>query len=116
GIAESRAELLIFVDDDNVLAPDYLANVLRHFAAEATLGALGGRVAPEFEKNPDPWVGPFCGLLALRDHGGASRRGRWPAGKPRVYPLFAPIGAGMAIRRSLAQNYATALASDPRRR
>lgn len=117
GIAESRAETIVFVDDDNVLSPTYLAVVLQHFKTDPDVGALGGRITPEFEKLPVPlWVSPFYGLLALRDCGDRSLRASWRDLELHVYPDFAPIGAGMAIRRSLAQDYASALAADPSRR
>jgi glycosyltransferase involved in cell wall biosynthesis len=116
GIAEARADVLVFVDDDNVLAPEYLANVVRHFAAEPDLGALGGKVLPEFEKPPAAWVTQFHGLLAVRDHGDRSLRGDWRSPGERTYPTFSPIGAGMAVRRPVALHYAATVGSDPLRR
>jgi glycosyltransferase involved in cell wall biosynthesis len=116
GFRESRGTLLVLVDDDNVLAPDYLARVERSFAAEPELGALGGKVTPDFEQPPEPWVSEFHGLLALRDHGSAALRATWHDGAGRNYPPFAPIGAGFAVRRTLALDYAAALDSDAARR
>ncbi|HWA10691.1 MAG TPA: glycosyltransferase [Opitutaceae bacterium] len=117
GFRESRGEVLVLVDDDNVLAPDYLAIVERGFAADPELGALGGRVTPDFEQPPEPWVMEFYGLLALRDHGALPLRAAWHRGaKERSYPPFAPIGAGFAVRRALALDYSTALDSNAARR
>lgn len=102
GFEEARGEFLVMVDDDNVLAPDYLGKVLAHFAAHPRVGALGGRSRPEFETPPAPWQTEFLPLLALRDPGPdhvvETLR---PAGASRdSYPLHAPIGAGMALRRA----------------
>jgi glycosyltransferase involved in cell wall biosynthesis len=116
GIAGSRAGVLVFVDDDNVLAPGYLAVAVRILAAEPGLGALGGRVAPEFEETPPDWVRPFHGLLALRDPGDAPRRADWRGSEPRAYPDCAPIGAGLVLRRAVATGYAAALAGESARR
>lgn len=103
GITEARGEFIVMVDDDNVLAPDYLAQVLTLFASHPRLGACGGRSIGEFETPRPPWWLPeFDGLLALRDLGQTAlladslrdaRSGR------NEYPACAPIGAGMALRR-----------------
>jgi glycosyltransferase involved in cell wall biosynthesis len=102
GFSESRGEFAVLVDDDNVLAPDYLANVLSLFQQHPRIGLLGGRSLPEFEVNPPAWTGQFHSLLALRDLGSESliSRGLRPDGSDRnEYPAFAPIGAGMGLRR-----------------
>ena len=103
GLAAARGEFAVLVDDDNVLAPDYLANVLDLFAAHPRVGALGGRSLPEFETTPPPWTQEFHSLLALRDLGTEPllSHGLRPAGAARnEYPAFAPIGAGLALRRA----------------
>ena len=114
GIRAARAPLLVFVDDDNVLAPSYLAAVAQRFAASPKLAAAGGPVIPEWETPPAPWTTEFHGLLALRDLGPAPQLTHGGPGAP--WPDFAPVGAGLAIRRAPALAYADAVASDPRRR
>jgi glycosyltransferase involved in cell wall biosynthesis len=103
GFLETRADLIVLVDDDNVLAPDYLAEVVRLFEAHPRIGVLGGRIRPEFECPPPAWVHEFEGLLACRDLGGAPMMStglRNPATGRNDYPMFAPMGAGMALRRA----------------
>lgn len=113
GIAAAREDVLVFVDDDNVLAPDFLAAARDAFAADPALAAAGGPVVPEYEVEPAPWTREFEPLLALRDLGPSALRAR---GGPRVpWPDFAPVGAGLCIRRSAAETYARAVASDPAR-
>jgi glycosyltransferase involved in cell wall biosynthesis len=106
GIVESRARLLVFVDDDNILARDYLENVIRLFALHPGVGALGGKSLPEFERKPEAWQEEFFPLLALRDLGNEPHisSGLRPQGaRQNEYPVnAAPIGAGMAIRREAA--------------
>lgn len=115
GFAEGRGDVFLMVDDDNVLAPGYLAEVMRLFASDPKLGAVGGRSVPKFESPPPAWAREFDGLLALRDLGDQPKRAGWRGGKPRAYPEAAPIGAGMALRRSGAEAYAAAVATDPNR-
>lgn len=111
GILAAQAEILFFVDDDNVLAPDYLARGLDLFAAQPTVGAAGGCIIPEFESVPAPWVAPHHDLLALRDFGPTPAVSRWREGDRANYPWCAPLGAGMAVRKSCALAYVQALQS-----
>ncbi len=114
GIRAATGSVIVFVDDDNVLAPDYLAAVAARFDSAPTLAAAGGPVAPEWEVEPAPWTGEFHSRLALRDFGSAPKMARGGAQAP--WPDFAPVGAGLAIRREAAIAYANAVARDPRRR
>lgn len=116
GFAESSGAIIVLVDDDNVLAPDYLAVVREAFHEDQKLGAVGGRSLPEFEVPPPDWLHEFTGLLALRDPGDQPLRAVWDNGTPREYPKHAPIGAGMALRREGATAYAQSLSLDSRRR
>jgi glycosyltransferase involved in cell wall biosynthesis len=102
GFAACAASVAVLVDDDNVLAPDYLEQTLTLLAAHSRVGALGGRVRPEFVSEPPAWTREFHGLLALRDLGDTPliSEGLRPRGtKHNEYPLFAPMGAGMVLRR-----------------
>ncbi len=108
GLAAARGQFLVLVDDDNVLSPDYLAQVAKLFTAHPRIGALGGRSIPEFEQSPEAWVREFDDLLACRDLGREpfiSRGLRNPTTGRAEYPVFAPIGAGLALRREAAQTW-----------
>lgn len=109
GILAAQSEILFFVDDDNVLAPDYLVQGLELFAAQPAVGAAGGRIIPEFESAPASWVAPHHDLLALRDFGPTPAVSRWREGDRAHYPWCAPLGAGMAVRKSCALAYVQAL-------
>ena len=108
GLLANASEWAVFVDDDNLLAPDYLENVIRIFSEHPRLGAIGGIVTPDFEIEPEPWMREFDGLLACRDLGG---RPRVSAGFPdsstgrNEYPVFAPLGAGLAVRREAIKSW-----------
>lgn len=114
GFAEAQGDVCVLVDDDNVLAPDYLAETLRLFAAHPHVGAMGGKSVPEFAVEPPPWVREFCGLLALRDLSDAPliSNGFRPVGATdNHYPAFSPIGAGMALRQTAVQDWLKAAVS-----
>jgi glycosyltransferase involved in cell wall biosynthesis len=99
GFCNTRGELIILVDDDNVLAPDYLECVLRVFERHPRLGAAGGRIVPEFEVAPPPWITQFLDMLACRDLGVEPKLVSGFQNNSRSeYPIYAPVGAGMAIR------------------
>ena len=66
GIRESRADLLVLVDDDNVLAPDYLQRAVAIADARPFLGAWSGQCLPEFEVPPPEWTRPYWGTLCIR--------------------------------------------------
>jgi glycosyltransferase involved in cell wall biosynthesis len=103
GFHEAGADCAVLVDDDNVLAPDYLEQVLSIFASWPGVGAIGGKSIGQFESEPPEWVREFMPLLALRDLGEDSivSTGLRPPGASRnQYPACAPIGAGMALRRA----------------
>jgi glycosyltransferase involved in cell wall biosynthesis len=113
GLSASRGEFAVLVDDDNVLVPDYLATVLRLFAADPRLGAAGGKSLPEFARPPEPWTEEFFPLLALRDLGDQALIAAFATAGAREYPACAPIGAGMALRRAAWTNWLAASANSP---
>jgi glycosyltransferase involved in cell wall biosynthesis len=100
GIAVSTGRLLIFVDDDNVLAPDYLSQALRIEADCSFLGAWGsGSIALEFEVEPAGHLQPLLPWLALRDV-------KLPVWSNVISCTdAAPIGAGLCVRRPIGEAY-----------
>jgi len=95
GFLGAAGRIAVLVDDDNVLAPGYLAEVLRVFDAHPRVGAAGGRSSPEFEAEPPAWAREFLPLLALRDLGPAeiiSEGLRPPDSAGNRYPAWRPLG------------------------
>lgn len=100
GINNSNANVLLFVDDDNILKEDYLEISVKCFKENSLLGTLGaGKIVPEYEIKPTPEVEPYMLMLALRD-------------EPRAHYSNAvrfskaiPYGAGMCILKSVALEY-----------
>jgi glycosyltransferase involved in cell wall biosynthesis len=100
GIKESSGELLIFVDDDNELAPDFLDQAIAIAARSDNLGVFGaGILEPEFEVQPSVELHPYLGLLALRSVSSALR-----SGNPKDSQCV-PWGAGLCVTRRVANFY-----------
>ena len=108
GLGIAAGELAVFVDDDNVLAPDYLSVAVEFMHANPDVGAAGGRCRPEFETAPAAWQTEFMPLLALRDPGDRPVVAPpfVPGNGPRHYPAAAaPVGAGMVLRLAAARSW-----------
>ena len=99
GIRESIGDVLVFVDDDNVLAPDYLVEVRNVADSRPFLGAWSGSVKGEFEVEPAEWTKRYWGSLVIRD----VTRDEWS----QVYwdGAATPLGAGLCVRREVALEY-----------
>lgn len=109
GIAEASGSMLVFVDADNVLRPDYLAVAGQIAGERPYLGAWGGRILGEFEIEPPAWSRPHLRMLALREFD----RDCW--GNSIEHFDAAPSGAGLCVRSGVAREWAQRLGSDPRR-
>jgi len=115
GIEEAQGELLIWVDDDNILQPDYLQQTVETFSSHPRLGAAGGISTPEYEQEPQAWYSCDLAPLGCRDLGAKEEWMSWNALAP-AYPSHAPIGAGMVTRKEALLTWATAVQRDDRRR
>ena len=116
GFNSSRGEVLVFVDDDNVLAPTFLAEATALLSTQIEVGVAGGRVVPRFETEPPPWTHEFFGNLALGDHGTVPLVSESWKDRPHDYPAFAPVGAGLIARRAALVPYVKLVNLDPHRR
>jgi glycosyltransferase involved in cell wall biosynthesis len=96
GINNSEGELIVFCDDDNVLAADFLVRAVEIFATHSRLGNASGKSLPEYEATPPAWAAEFEGCLALRDFGEECYIGDCWSGS---YPDFAFGGGGAVFRR-----------------
>jgi|SRR5690348_13583742 len=100
GIKESKGDLLVFVDDDNLLAPDFLEQAITIAMDYSYLGAFGaGILEPKFEKEPAPELAPHLWRLALRQIPTA----RWSNNTEDFDSV--PWGAGLCVRRRVAETY-----------
>lgn len=99
GIREAHGALLVFVDDDNVLDPDYLDTALRIAADHPFLGAWSGACRPGFDAPPPEWTRRYWGNLVIRE----VPRDVW-SNLPREAATM-PCGAGLCVRQEVAAHY-----------
>lgn len=109
-IAETDDDYILFVDDDNELAPDYIENAIAFARAHPEVGAFGGRLVLPHELQPsEDWVKPFLPSLGIRDHGDAAiiniDRDGWGE--------WEPAGAGAVVHRRVLEQYARWSESEP---
>jgi hypothetical protein len=98
GIHQAQGHVLVIVDDDNILARNYLTTALEKMATHPQVGVWSGTNRPEFEVHPTPWKRAFMPYLAINFET-ADRI----SSDLESAPL--PIGAGMVLRREVAQEY-----------
>ena len=99
GISEARGNIMVFVDDDNVLEPDYLEQVLVVSGQWPFIGAWGGSVRPEFESPPPSWIGDQMWRLSIEE----VKEDVWS--NVREGFETKPLGAGMCIRKEVGAQY-----------
>lgn len=100
GIEESTGDLLIFVDDDNVLDPDFLEQATRIARERPDIGSWSGATRPDFDEPAPEWTRRHWGNLVIRE----VPRDMW-SNLPML-PDTMPCGAGLCVRRPVADHYA----------
>lgn len=101
GVALASAPVICFVDDDNILEPDFLANSIQIARDNPEIGAFGGRARGVFGKRPDWLVMRHIGRYAVRDYGAEPI-----VGSGRTWGSWEPFGAGLVVRAEIARTFA----------
>ncbi|MEA5573961.1 glycosyltransferase [Calothrix sp. UHCC 0171] len=109
GIKEAAADTLVFVDDDNVLDSDYLEVALRISKDYPFIGAWGGQIKGEFEVPPPDWTQPYWEYLGIREFD----QDKWSSLLHQHDTT--PCGAGMCVRKMVADKYSNLVKNDSRR-
>lgn len=99
GMREARGEVLVFVDDDNVLDPDFLEAASRVAEEKPFLGSWSGQCCPGFDEPPAEWTRRYWGNLAIREFD----KDIW-SNLPRLGESM-PLGAGLCVRVEVARQY-----------
>ena len=102
----ANADLILFVDDDNILARDYIEKGLALGEKWPQLGCWGGQLLARFESEPPSWLENYKKLLAI-----------FPLSKPmwtnRVHSYdMLPPTAGCFLRRAVWERYVELLKRD----
>lgn len=87
GVRNTSGEWIAFVDDDCLLAEDWVEQAARFAAEHPACGAFGGQIIPQWETEPPPHVLGHRYAYASKQHGETPHRRPWLA------------GAGMVVRR-----------------
>jgi glycosyltransferase involved in cell wall biosynthesis len=91
-LRETTAEWLAFLDDDCLVAPDWIDQAAVFAAARPKAGAIGGRVKLSWECPPSEFALRYQELLARQEFGDSPRR------LPST-GLISLVGAGLVLRR-----------------
>jgi hypothetical protein len=110
GIKESQGEVLLFVDDDNVLDNDYLEHALTIANVFPQMGVWGGSITGVFEIDPPDFVKARAAYLAV----GEVKVDAW--GTSKSFSATCPPGAGVLVRKTIANAYQEKVKIDPFRR
>lgn len=93
GVEHARFDLIIFCDDDNLLAEDYCKNVFNFFSANPQYALVGGEVLPSETLSLPEWFNVHHGMFAINylnvDFKDCTTTGT--------------VGAGMSIRTQVAR-------------
>jgi glycosyltransferase involved in cell wall biosynthesis len=101
GVKNTRGEWVAFVDDDCLLAEDWVGQAARFAAAHAKCGAFGGQVIPRWEVTPPPYVLSRRYAYACKYHGETPHRRPWLAGAGLVVRRAALVACGWLNRQYL---------------
>ncbi|MEI7911047.1 MAG: glycosyltransferase [Verrucomicrobiota bacterium] len=110
GLLEAKADLILFVDDDNLLASNYLEQAVSLGSSHPFLGVWGGTNLPDFEVPPPAWIDDFRHLLACA----VVEEDCWSNLKFSYATI--PPTAGMCLRRVVADAFVASVQNDPRRK
>lgn len=99
GIREAISDILVFLDDDNFIAPDFIEQGIKVAVENEYIGSWSGRITLEFEKEPEAWTRPYHGLLVKRE----IEKDYW-SNMPHL-PETMPCGAGLFVRKQVADYY-----------
>ncbi len=92
GAIAARGDIVVYIDDDVLVPPGWLAFLCEPFA-DPGIGGVGGKVLPKWELPPPDWLKVLDpSYFSLLDLGEDDRDLQWPE---------APYGCNMAYRREL---------------
>lgn len=100
GIRESKGDLLVYVDDDATVNPDYLATYSNWFEQHPETDAAGGPIIPHYETGAEPkWMTYFIkrlltGYLYFGNKPGPFPGKNYPGGGNAAYrsSVFEKVG------------------------
>lgn len=109
-IAEARGDIILFGDDDILVPPDWIAQMVTPLLADAgagRIGAVGGEVIPVFPDGLPDWVREWHAPLAFRPDLGPLEARHSPMGANLAFPqrVFTQVGRFHTALDRAAGNY-----------
>lgn len=108
-IAEARGEIILFGDDDILVQPDWIAQMVVPMLADPArcIGAVGGEVIPVFPDGLPDWVAEWHAPLAFRSDLGPIPKQHSPMGANLAFPkwIFEQLGPFHTALDRAAGNY-----------
>lgn len=98
GIAESRGEIIVMIDDDEEIRPGFLAAYAGFFGSHPFAVAAGGKMIACYEEERPKWMSRYTEALAASTIDLGDRTRPFPRGRY-------PIGGNMAFRREVFEKY-----------
>jgi glycosyltransferase involved in cell wall biosynthesis len=99
GITESKGNTIVYIDDDNWIDPSFFSKGIEISSNYPHIGAWSGQVDLYFENEPEAWTKKYWGLLVYRRFDD-NRWSNFP-----YFPETMPCGAGLFVRRNVADYY-----------
>lgn len=91
GARSANGEILVYIDDDVLCPPGWLAAMVAPYADDR-VAMVAGKVILRYEVEPPPWLEQFSGLLSALD---------WGEAPHAVSPHGSPVGCNMSVRKSV---------------
>lgn len=107
-VSETSTPWLLFVDDDNELAANYVTEGIRFIEEHPEVGCFGGKLLLADYLDPPAWAWPFLPFLAIKDLGGEPVIGKIAEWQP-----CEPPGAGAFVHRKLLDEFRRYVESNP---
>lgn len=98
GIGESEGEYIAIIDDDERIAPDFIASYIALFDSTSDAMAAGGPIVAEYPSGKPRWMSSFTERPIANTMYFGDKVTLFPAGR-------IPGGGNMAIRRSAIRRY-----------
>lgn len=98
GVNEAKGEIIVFLDDDETVEPDFLQNVKTFFRSTPDAGITAGPVVPVFETTKPEWLSKYIERAITGEYNKGNKITKLP---PKDYP-----GTGHAcFRKALFDKY-----------
>jgi GT2 family glycosyltransferase len=111
GVRATSRQWLAFVDDDCVLAPDWVVATMAFADAHPQCGGFGGRITLAWEQTPPAYVHRLRYAWAGKQHGDTPHRRKWLPGLGMTLRRAALLATGWEAEPLLADRIGAQLVS-----